>query len=354
MDDTLSREAGRLPLTMPYAQVAVFTTDAAGRITACTNSLKELGLGLDGSPVGQLWESIFDAPSETQVGTQDGVQWSFFPSGEEPGQGYRVARYPMQGDRALPSGFCFVVEKVAPDGLNDRMLHYEKMFSLGETAASVAHEINNPLSVISGWLQLDLMQMPQDSPYRDVFEKMQREANRIAQVAANLLNFARRHPPQASLTNVNDVIAELVGFIEYQCRNENISIITALAPDLPHIRTDRNRLRQVLWNLVANARQAMPDGGQLTLSTRGGNSVEICVRDTGVGMSADVLERIFEPFFTTKQHSGGTGLGLSVSRSIIAALGGSISVQSQPGLGSVFTIELPITGSPSDDSERGE
>ena len=336
-------EASTVPVTTAYAQVAVLATDAAGRIVSCTNSLKDLGLTVERDPVGKFWDALFGAASETQVDAESGLQWSFFAAADDPGQGYRVARYPMLTDDSSPPGFFYIVERIAPEDANDRMLHYEKMFSLGETAASVAHEVNNPLSVISGWLQLSLMQMPADWAHRELFEKMQREANRIAQVATNLLNFARRHPPQTSMVDVNEVVSELVNFIDYQFRNDNISIITALAADLPFVETDRNRLKQVLWNLVINARQAMANGGELTLSTKSGDMIQVRVEDTGVGIPPEVEGRIFEPFFTTKQDSGGTGLGLSVSRTIISALGGSLDVQSEVGVGTTFIIQLPIT-----------
>jgi len=340
----LDVDPSALRLSAPYSQVAVLTTDLAGQIVSCTGTLAELGLGDGTSAVGRSWNGLFGSSSETQVDAASGLQWSFFPDNGDPSHGYRVSRYPLLDRQSRSSGYVCIVERVAPTSANDRMLHYERMFSLGETVASVAHEVNNPLSVISGWLQILQQDLAVESSYREPFAVMQEEVDRIARVVANLLTFARRTPPETSSFSINELVSELVAFVEYQFNGESISITTALDPNVPAVEADRNKLKQVLWNLMNNARQAMPKGGQLLLSTHAAEAIQLRISDTGCGIPPHVLQRVFEPFFTTKQGKGGTGLGLSVSRSIIGSLGGELTVQSQPGAGTTFTISLPITG----------
>jgi len=342
MSGTLPAESSIAKIPVGCSTAALLTTDVAGYVTSCSSTFQDLGIGTSKSPISKHWETLFDSPLESQVEGESGVQWFFFPFPDDPKRGFRVSRYPMVDEDGSEDGFYLVVERRESTDANDRMLYYEKMFSLGEASSHVAHEINNPLSVISGWLQILQLEKPKGSEELETLGLMQQEVARIARIVKNLLSFARRQPSEFRFVDINAMISELIEFIGNQFRNENITVIAAPSIDLPFVWVDPNQLRQVLWNLANNARQAMKDGGQLFFSTHTGDDVEIRVRDTGPGIPEETMARIFEPFFTTKQGSGGTGLGLSVSRGIIDSMGGRLEAESTPAVGTTFTISLPI------------
>jgi signal transduction histidine kinase len=162
------------------------------------------------------------------------------------------------------------------------------------------------------------------------------------EVIKKLMVFARQVPPQKAKVNLNAVVEEAFFFLESRCTKGGIEVVRALAPNLQEMTADASQLKQVLVNLVVNAIQAMPNGGQLMVATRAGrSSVTLVVEDTGIGMTEEIREKIFLPFFTTKDVSEGTGLGLSVVHGIVNAHGGSIGVESQYDQGTRFEICLP-------------
>lgn len=228
--------------------------------------------------------------------------------------------------------------------LREQLMHADRLASIGELAAGVAHELNEPLSSILGFAQLgkDCPGLPAQAA-RDI-EKVITASLYAREVIRKLMVFARQAPFQQLAINLNEVVEDTLRFLEARCAKAGTQVVRELAAELPHVTADPAQLKQVLVNLVVNAVQAMPDGGTLTVGTRASDSVvSLVVRDTGVGMSPEVQEKIFLPFFSTKDVDEGTGLGLAVVHGIITSHGGSIEVESHPGGGTRFVVLLPVT-----------
>jgi two-component system NtrC family sensor kinase len=232
-----------------------------------------------------------------------------------------------------------------------QLVQSARLAAVGELAAGVAHEINNPLTSIIGFTRLLLEDLVADDSMRADLETIDREAARTRQIVRALLDFARASDPVLVPTDLNDLVEEAVILV---CTRSVLARV-ALEKDLsslPPLMLDTNQIKQVLVNLLNNAVQAMPDGGRLTIATRltereiNGEYREmtaVYVSDSGVGIPPENLGRLFDPFFTTKEVGQGTGLGLSVSYSIVEKHSGRIEVQSVPLEGSTFTLLLPVT-----------
>ncbi|UCC29321.1 MAG: hypothetical protein JSU86_14095, partial [Phycisphaerales bacterium] len=228
--------------------------------------------------------------------------------------------------------------------LHHQLAHADRLATIGQLAAGVAHELNEPLGSILGFAQLarDCPALPEQAS-KDV-EKVITSSLYAREVIRKLMVFARQMPPQKAQVDVNQVIDDALYFLEARCAKAGIQVVRELAAQVPEVTADPAQLKQILVNLIVNAIQAMPDGGTLTVSTRTSDtSVVLAVRDTGIGMEERVLERVFLPFFTTKDVHEGTGLGLAVVHGIVTSHGGSIDVQSRPGKGTRFEIVLPVT-----------
>ncbi len=225
----------------------------------------------------------------------------------------------------------------------EQLIQSEKLASIGQLAAGVAHELNNPISVMLGFAQAILRKMPEDDPLRKPLSTIEREGLRCKAIIQNLLDFARRNKPALQPVDVNQVLEAACVLIEHQMSLDNIVVTKGYAPDLPRVLADPNQLQQVFVNIIQNAYQAMPEGGTLRLVTRSlGDEVQIIFADTGIGIPPENIKRIFDPFFTTKEVGQGTGLGLSVSYGIVEQHGGTIEVESQVGVGTTFIIKLPV------------
>jgi signal transduction histidine kinase/FixJ family two-component response regulator len=224
-----------------------------------------------------------------------------------------------------------------------QLVQSEKLASIGQLAAGVAHELNNPISVMLGFAQAILRKLPQDDPLRKPLSTIEREGLRCKGIIQNLLDFARRSRPSLQPVDINQVLEASCVLIEHQMSLDNIVVTKGYAPNLPQVLADPNQLQQVFVNIIQNAYQAMPEGGTLRLVTRAlGDEVQIIFSDTGVGIPPENLKRIFDPFFTTKEVGQGTGLGLSVSYGIVEQHGGTIEVESKVGAGTTFIVKLPI------------
>jgi signal transduction histidine kinase len=229
----------------------------------------------------------------------------------------------------------------------DRLVQSARLAAVGELAAGVAHELNNPLTTVTGFVELVLDEIPEDRPEREDLELVLREARRAREVVRRLLDFSRPGEGFRVPTDINDLVSDVIALIKHLAHTGGVEIRSDLESDLPEIRVDRNQIQQVLLNLVHNALQAMPSGGSLQLETGKDSNedidyVTIMVKDTGQGIPSDMIGRIFEPFFTTRQPGKGTGLGLSVSYGIVTDHGGFIDVDSKVGEGSCFTVWLPL------------
>jgi signal transduction histidine kinase len=226
--------------------------------------------------------------------------------------------------------------------LEQQLVHADRLATIGELAAGVAHELNEPLSSILGFAQLgkDCPGLP-DQAERD-FEKVIRASLYAREVIRKLMVFSRQMPSRKLAINLNEVVQDALYFLEARCSKAGTQVVRALAPALPEVNADPAQLKQVLVNLIVNAMQAMPEGGTLTVGTgTSDGTVWLLVRDTGMGMSAEVREKIFLPFFSTKDVNEGTGLGLAVVHGIVSSHGGTIELETQPGKGAQFRILFP-------------
>ncbi|HPJ43603.1 MAG TPA: cache domain-containing protein [Spirochaetota bacterium] len=219
----------------------------------------------------------------------------------------------------------------------------EKLASLGRLASGIAHEINNPLTGIltySSMLKEDLA----DSQYIDDLQIIIDETMRCRKIVRGVLDFARETSLEKQTLDLNKALVTAVRIIEKHITFQNVNIIKSFSPDIPHVNVDLDQMKSVFNNLLVNAADAMPEGGDLTISTSynpAEKMVYVSFSDTGTGIPEEHLDKIFDPFFTTKEPGKGTGLGLSVIYGIIEKHNGSISVKSTPGEGTVFTIKLP-------------
>jgi two-component system NtrC family sensor kinase len=247
------------------------------------------------------------------------------------------------------------------------LLSSEKLASIGKLAATVAHEVNNPLFGMLTYARLTLKSLQQaDIPAAErarMIENLsiiERESRRCGDIMKNLLTFARQSPPQRAPIDVNLLLERAAGLVRHQYELQDLELHRRLAPGLPQVFCDQGQIQQVLLILLVNAAEAMPHGGAVTVTTAedaDNASVLVRVRDTGVGIEADNLGRVFEPFFTTKENQQRTGLGLAIARSIVDNHGGTISVTSTPGEGSEFVVTLPVApaaGVAAADASTGE
>ena len=226
-----------------------------------------------------------------------------------------------------------------------QLIQSEKLSAVGQFVAGVAHELNNPLAAVIGFSDL-LCQTGTDPAIRSHLELIAKSAHRCHKIVQNLLSFARQHPPERSLVQLNGVIDEVLEIMAYEFRTSNITIVRAFSGDLPVITADPHQLQQVFVNILGNARQAIeafrPDGQIIVRTGVEKGFVRVEFIDNGPGIRPENLSRIFDPFFTTKPVGKGTGLGLSLSYGMIQEHGGRISARSEVGNGATFVIELPV------------
>ena len=232
-----------------------------------------------------------------------------------------------------------------------RILHQDKMMSLGRLAASVVHEINNPLSGILNYIRLmirvlnrGLLKKEQQEKFQQYLELVETETGRCSQIISSLLTFSRKSPLTFEKISVADLIHRCTILSQHKLELQNIRLESQVEPDIPPVEGDFNQLQQCLINLIFNAIDAMPEGGALTLSGSydpAVASVTMMVKDTGSGIPEADLPNIFEPFFTTKQEGYGVGLGLSTVYGIMERHKGTVKVASRSGEGSTFILQLP-------------
>jgi PAS domain S-box-containing protein len=232
--------------------------------------------------------------------------------------------------------------------LEAQLSQADKLSSIGLLAAGVAHEVNTPLAVISSYTQMLGKQLQGDPQKSGLLEKITRQTFRASEIVNNLLNFSRTSGSEIGDVDVNKVIADTLALLEHQFKMAKVEVQNALAPALPAIQGNPGRLQQVFLNLFLNAKDAMPGGGTLRVATMNGESVSVCVSDTGTGIAPEHIQRIYDPFFTTKTspregQARGTGLGLSVTYGIIQEHAGKIRVESHPGAGTTFTLDFPLS-----------
>lgn len=227
------------------------------------------------------------------------------------------------------------------------LIRSARLAAVGEMAAGVAHEINNPLAAISGFVELALRELPTGLPQVEDLKIALAEAHRASDVVKRLLDFSRQVDPEVEPANLNAIVQETLPLLQHAAETDRIHLYTELAEELPDVMIERNQIKQVILNLAKNAIAAMPQGGDLRLKTsvetyKGQRGLALFVEDTGEGILSENLARIFDPFFTTRPPGLGTGLGLSVTYAIVENHGGRIDVQSKPNSGSSFKVWLPL------------
>jgi len=240
----------------------------------------------------------------------------------------------------------FLVKDIEQRKLMEKqMAQADKLASIGQLSAGIAHEINNPLGVILGYTQLLLRNEKTETGRYSDLKTIEKHVKNCKSIVEDLLNFARSSKPEIKTTLINEVADDVLNFVLHHAKLDGIDIIRNYDKNVPPMMLDEKKIRQVLINLLMNAGHAVGKKGTIRLSTeyiRDDNSMAITVADTGYGIEKKNLARIFDPFFTTKPTGEGTGLGLSVSYGIVKSHGGEILVESEPGKGTLFRIILPV------------
>jgi PAS domain S-box-containing protein len=298
----------------------------------------------------------------THEGSLDGLEVLFRRADGSEFWGSLTSRLlGFEGERAMVAAIVDLTESKRIEAELDRqfaLLHQnEKLSALGSLLAGVAHELNNPLSLVVGYAGL-LEEMAPDDATKERAVKVRIAADRCARIVRTFLAMARNKPRAPGPVVLNEVVEAALDMVAYGLRTADVEVERKLAPDLPPVQGDADQLHQVLANLLVNAQQALqtvPAPRRLRVTTGSDREgVWLAVTDNGPGIPAGIVNRIFDPFFTTKPQGVGTGVGLSVSHGIIAAHGGQILVESEPGAGSTFTVRLPRARAERVDEPRTE
>jgi two-component system NtrC family sensor kinase len=352
LDELRSAEMARIESLVEGLQDGIILIDRSMEIVLANSVARTLlaallgrsdltGVRLEETPLAEL---VSQALESKEAGSRQ--EFSF---GEESQRYLLVTATPLP-DTGAGKGVVLVLRDISEERLmQGRLLQSERMASVGQLVSGVAHELNNPLTGVTGFAQLLLARDLDDQTRHDV-EIIYSEAERAAKIVENLLSFARRRKAQKGLADLNTLLQRVLELRSYDLRVKNIELELDLDPRLPRTMVDPDQIQQVLFNIITNAEHAVLSArgkGKLKVRSRADKGyVRLSFSDDGVGISADNLRRVFDPFFTTKEGGQGTGLGLTISYGIIDDHGGRILVESRAGKGSTFTVELPIVEGP--------
>lgn len=264
---------------------------------------------------------------------------------------FRVTRTPIFGDAGDVIAIISIGEDITERRLlEQKLIDNDKLAGIGQLAAGVAHEINNPMAAISGCAEALIERFKEDEyrvipDYDDInryLKIIEDEIYRCKRITENLLTFARKGGKDVGNQKANDILDDVLNLLIYQQRFQSIRVAKEYEPTLPNVLANEADLRQVFLIIILNAMDAMENGGELKIKTyRNDNEIKIEFKDTGCGIPSEYINRIFDPFFTTKQPGKGTGLGLSIAYGIITQLKGRVDVESKEGIGTTFMITLP-------------
>ena len=342
---------------------AIVTVDLDGQITSWNNSAQEI-LGytkeeVQGKPLTVVasGEGARDQVAGILAQAREGkitsnVETSWLRKDHKEATVSLTVSPIVDGAQQIAGILAIARDTTERKKLQEELFHSEKLASIGQLAAGVAHQINNPLGAISGRAQMLLrLTGPLDEEFlKEQLGKVQADCARITETVNDLLGFARKSETVKQYTDVNTIIEETLEMVKHEIIANKVRIVSRLAENLPPVVASANHLRQLVANLMTNAFDAMDTGGTLTVRTafrpataeRREQVVELSCSDTGCGIAEEELPRIFEPFYTTKPAGEGTGLGLAVAKRIVDFHGGSIDVESALGVGTTFTIQFPV------------
>jgi PAS domain S-box-containing protein len=336
-------------------RLGVAVVSPEGRITVWNSAMSDLIAVSRKDAIGNLlFNSIPTELSEALKELTDGPGWQVsgmrhlykshvkLPDGES--RLLNVTLTPFFSEQNINTGTLIVVDDITDKvHLENQLQQAEKLSSIGLFAAGIAHEVNTPLTGISSYVQMLINDTPDGDSRKELLKKVEKQSFRASEIVNNLLNFARVSNTDFGEVQVNSLIMDSLSLIKHQFQKSGVEIDFDIDPSLPRTVGNGGKLQQVFMNIFLNARDAMPEGGDLRIRTYSeAQDLVVEVEDSGQGITEEDIKRIYDPFFTTKSVGKGTGLGLSVSYGIIQEHSGSISVKSDPGKGSVFSIRLPI------------
>ncbi len=334
--------------------VGVLAIDLADRVESWNSQMEVMYATPRGHAIGRPISDIFPAAFVEEfyrVRQNPGIHNLYkFRLGTRAGESRvaNIAIAPLVNRNFEVVGRLIIVDDITERiELESQLSQAEKMSSIGLLAAGVAHEVNTPLAVISSYAQMLSKQLPKDERLTGLLEKITRQTFRASEIVNNLLNFSRTSGTEFGEVDVNKIISDTLSLLEHQLTTAKVGVDCELHHELPLILGNSGKLQQVFLNLFLNAKDAMPNGGTLRVSTWNGSGVNVSISDTGTGIAEEHISRIYDPFFTTKStvrpgHHRGTGLGLSVTYGIIQEHAGKISVESKTGLGTTFHLEFPM------------
>jgi PAS domain S-box-containing protein len=334
--------------------VGILALDLDGRIESWNAQMEAMYAVSRGEAIGEKLSSVFPEEFVSALESfrdEPGIHNLYkFPLTTKAGEQrtVNVAIAPLLSREFVIVGRIILVDDITERvSLETQLAQADKLSSIGLLAAGVAHEINTPLAVISSYAQMLQKQMRTDPRLGPVLEKITQQSFRASEIANGLLNFSRTSTTEFRETNLNQVIRDTLSLLEHQFKTAQVTVDTELVEDLPAIQGNPGKLQQVFLNLLLNAKESMPGGGHLRISTLANGHVEAIVADSGSGIAPEHLKRIYDPFFTTKTtprpgERRGTGLGLSVSYGIIQEHAGKIHVESAVGAGTTFHLEFPL------------
>ncbi|WP_432820867.1 ATP-binding protein [Trichloromonas sp.] len=334
------------------ANLGIYTIDAKMRISSWNPAMEDMSGVAESAAIGKDLFELF--PQLVGEGFRDSVLRVMDKGGAEK---IRLEHRNFKGElrfqkrRLAPlrdggrmSGVVVIVEDITEfRRLMDQTVQSEKLAEVGRLSAGIAHEINNPLSVIAYAAQLLLREEDIPAFQKEIVERIDGEVDRLKALTGSLLTFSRAQETKKRAIDLNEVLRDVLRLVRYELSRHSVQLVEDYGA-LPLVWADANKIKQVFINLVMNASHVMPKGGTLTVRTQtiNGAEVEALVADTGSGIPAAIREQIFEPFFSTKKEGEGTGLGLYICRNIISEHEGRISVESAEGQGTVFRIVLPL------------